>query len=310
MIFSIVFFALVLLYLIFFVGPAAAAFLSVFSRKEGADPEQIDPNGSYYAPYLPEMRHRAELLRARGSREVFLTARDGVRLAADFYDSGAKTLAICMHGYRATPMTSFCYLGRELSDLGCDLLFVHERAHGKSQGSRSSLGLLESGDLLQWVQWAQEYTDAQRLILCGVSMGATATAIASNKIRSDAVCAMILDCGFDTPYKQMVSDCRKWHLPGRVLVPIISVLARLTLHVNLKTSACDSLSQTKIPAFFLHGTDDRSVSPQDAEKCYAACASEKELVLVPGAQHTVALMRGGEETCLRVRAFLKKHGAV
>ena len=52
--------ATVLLYVFFIVCPAVAAFFSVFSRKEGADPEEIDPSHSYYAPYLPKMRQAAK----------------------------------------------------------------------------------------------------------------------------------------------------------------------------------------------------------------------------------------------------------
>ena len=299
--------ATVLLYVFFIVCPAVAAFFSVFSRKEGADPEEIDPSHSYYAPYLPKMRQAAKELRALRSTAVSLTSRDGIELAADWYDSGADTLAICMHGFRSTPMTSFCILGKELKEMGCDLLLVQERAHGKSQGRRSTLGLLESGDLLEWIDWAETHTGAKKLLLCGVSMGAAAVALASDRIHSEKVRAMILDCGFVSPYEQMIHDCNKWHLPGKAMVPVIALCAKLVLRVELKTSACDSLARTEIPAFFLHGTADASVAPAQGKKCFDACASEKELLLVEGAEHTVSLMAGGEEARERVRAFVRKY---
>lgn len=298
---------MVLLYLFLIVCPAVTAFFSVFSRKDGVDPDEIDPSHSYYAPYLPEMREAASFLRAQKSTQVSLTSRDGIELAADWYDSGAEVLAICMHGFRSTPLTSFCVLGKELKSMGCDLLLVQQRAHGRSQGKRSTLGLLESGDLLEWIEWAQQHTGAKKLLLCGISMGAAAVALASDKIRSEKVRAMILDCGFASPYEQMIQDCGKWHLPGRVMVPIIALCARLVLHVDLKTSSCDSLARTKIPAFFLHGTADISVTPAQGQKCFAACASEKELLLVDGAQHTVSLMAGGEPAKQRIRAFVRKY---
>lgn len=298
---------LILLYAVFIAGPAISAFFVVFSRKNGLDPDEIDPKNSYFAPYLPEMREAAQELKAQDKKAVSLQSRDGVRLDADWYDSGADTLAICMHGFRSTPLTSFCILGRELRSMGCDLLLVRERAHGSSGGKRSSLGLLESEDLLEWIDWAQTHTGAKKILPCGVSMGAAAIAIASDKIRSEKVRAMILDCGFASPYEQMVSDCGKWHLPGRVMVPVIALCARIFLHADLKTSACDSLSRTTVPALFLHGTADVSVPIEQGERCYAACASEKERIVVEGAQHTLSLVKGGEPVKERVRAFVKKH---
>lgn len=299
--------ALILLYVIFAAAPAIVSFFMVFGRKQGPDPDEIDPKNSYFAPYLPEMREAAAFLKAQNPTAVCMRAPDGVRLSADWYHSGSDTLAICMHGFRSTPLTSFGVLGRELKNMGCDLLLVRERAHGNSEGKHSTLGILESGDLLAWISWAETHTGAKNILLCGVSMGAAAVALASDKITSDKVRAMIIDCGFASAYEQISTDCRKWHLPDKLMVPVISLCAKIVLHINLKTSACDSLSRTQIPALFLHGTADTSVLLQQGTRCYAACASEKEQIVVEGAQHTVSLMRGGEEVKERVRAFVRKH---
>ena len=53
-------------------------------------------------------------------------------------------------------------------------------------------------------------------------------------------------------------------------------------------SAPEALSETNIPVLFIHGTDDKFVPVEMSYENYKACASEKRLVIVPGADHTMS----------------------
>lgn len=43
-----------------------------------------------------------------------------------------------------------------------------------------------------------------------------------------------------------------------------------------------------IPVLFIHGTDDHFVPIEMTYENYKACASEKRLLVVPGAEHTMS----------------------
>ena len=52
----------------------------------------------------------------------------------------------------------------------------------------------------------------------------------------------------------------------------------------------EALKNTDIPVLFIHGTDDRFVPVEMTYENYKACASEKQLLIVPGAGHAMSYM--------------------
>jgi hypothetical protein len=60
-----------------------------------------------------------------------------------------------------------------------------------------------------------------------------------------------------------------------------------------------------VPILFIHGTKDTLVPPVMAEELYAACTTEKKLLLVEGAIHSAASQQDHELYYRTVREFLK-----
>lgn len=50
-------------------------------------------------------------------------------------------------------------------------------------------------------------------------------------------------------------------------------------------STLDAVRESRYPILFIHGTGDTFVPCEMTKEAYAACTSEKELVLVDGAEH-------------------------
>ena len=50
-------------------------------------------------------------------------------------------------------------------------------------------------------------------------------------------------------------------------------------------SVTEALKKCKVPVLFVHGEEDRMVPCDMCKENYAACAADKELLLVPGADH-------------------------
>ena len=261
----------------------------------------------YYLPFREEMDRCIAFLSGLGGKRVSLRADDGTPLSAVWYDRGGGKTVLMAHGFKASPMSNFCIAAKAFWDRGYNLLMIDQRAHGESGGYVCGFGLREQYDLIRWVEWLEANTRTDALAVYGISMGCAAMAYASDRLGPDRVRAMILDCGFYSPREQLATVGRRLHVPWKIMMPSIRALARLTLGLDLDTPVTDALSRTQIPAFFLHGAEDVTVDPEDGRRNWAACASEKEFILVPGANHTMAFPVGGEALQRKLFAFLEQY---
>ena len=81
------------------------------------------------------------------------------------------------------------------------------------------------------------------------------------------------------------------------------LIVRAFTGADLRTDVRDAMRATQIPCLFIHGTADSTVFFAQGQANFDSCAAEKQLLPVEGAEHTVALMMGGEALRRRVAAF-------
>ena len=301
----IILLTLAALYLIFIAGPAVVAYKTIFPRRAGTDFEHgVAPEGQF-APYGEILRQGRDELRARKHREVSVRSEEGYRLAADYYDAGSACTAVLLHGYRSDPMLNFAVQGACFARRGYNLLQVYHRAHGPSEGEKTALGLKEQEDLMIWLRWLLQDTETKKIVLYGISMGASTAAYAADRLDPATVKAMVLDCGFTSPDSQISEDCVKRHLPAFLLMPVIRLLAKHRMGIDLRHSVKTPLSRTSVPAFFLHGTEDRTVPYDEGRRNYEACASKKYFYTAQGAGHTAAFLWDPQLAEKTLFAFLR-----
>ncbi len=294
---------LLAVFVIFFLGPAIVATATVFARGTEVRLDAACASAQF-APYAERLKAARDRLQARRSVRVKIEAPDGVSLRADYFDLRAEKTVIFVHGYRAEPMLNFAAQADCFAERGWNLLLVTQRAHGDSGGKRSYLGIKEQYDLLGWVDWARLQPSVRKIAVYGISMGATTAAYAADKLDPDAVRALILDCGFPSPYRQIRYDCIKRRIPWRLLVPLIRLLAKLCYGIDIKTPITDALSVTTIPTFFLHGTDDKTVPYEDGRAIYEACAAPKRFFTAEGAPHVLAFVSDQSRAETELFSFL------
>ncbi len=292
------------IYIVFCFLPSLVMFQTVFHhRTEGEEGRQK----AYYIPYAALRSEAKHKLAALPCSELSLQTADGVTLKANYYDRGSDTAVIVGHGYSSTPLGNCAYQASLFADEGYNLLNIYQRAHGKSGGKYSSLGLCEQFDLLAWIELISHMPHIQNIVLYGVSMGAAAIAYASDKITDQKVRAMVLDCGFTGVYNQLSDDCKKWHVPTWSVFPVVCRLYRHKFGQNIKTSTVDSLKRAVIPTLVIHGEADDSVYLSHGKAICEALRGEKEALFVPNADHTCAMLEGGENAKKTLLSFVKKH---
>lgn len=253
---------------------------------------------------------REEILSAAGrmeslpSERIYCVAKDGTKLSARYYKNGNKKLVMFCHGAHALPWNNFAVIGEDFYKEGYDILLIDERAHWDSGGQFITFGSAENEDVLCWLDLLKE-NSAEEIVLYGISMGATAIAMASDRITDGRVKAMVLDCGFVSLYGLERGIIEKRKVPFWIVGAAFNY-GSFRAKASPKEKAGDHLAKTNIPALFVHGGEDAVVDKWQGMENFNACASEnKEFILVEGAGHTLASVLGGRKTRDKILKFTK-----
>lgn len=286
MIFIKIIAVILILYVIFCLGPGITAYIITFCSNNKVPNLQNNPVEHFYRGY--EERYEEKLNKwHKDCTRVSVMAKDNRELYADYYRKGENKLAILMHGYRTDPYVNFAGLGSILWDLGYDLLVVYERGHFPSKGS-TSMGLLEREDLIIWTEYCKKEYNPSRLIVGGVSMGAAVTAYASDRLKG--VSALILDCAFLSPYNQLSGECRQRHIPPVMIMPIVRLCGLIHLKKDMKEPVTSHLAQTEVPVFITHGIEDMTVPVSVSDEIYESVRVGRKLVKAENAGHACAFI--------------------
>ena len=295
-------------FLIFHFALLEHLFRAFFGRMELAKLENDPLLPSYYDKSRDRIIKTREEMEGIPYEEVSVTADDGVKLAADYYDFGNKKTAILMHGFHSHPLKNLSVLALDLKEKGYNLLFPYERAHGKSGGKYITYGWLEQYDLLKWIEYVDADTSAESILIYGVSMGGTTVALASDKIDCDKVKALVIDCAFTSIESLLNNLVTTKNLPDKLFMP--GMKRRIKHRANLTLTqfdASESIRHDKFPTLFVYGEKDVVVRSDDFDKIYEACPAKKMLLSVPDSGHAVALVDGGEAVLERFYTFINKY---
>ena len=244
--------------------------------------------------FKPELRPYADLILS-GKRwcletpheDVDIRAGDGVRLHGRFYDvPDRRGIVILMHGYRSMAENDFSCSSEYVYSQGLALLLADQRAHGKSGGFCMTFGLREHEDLLAWTRCVAERFPGERIVLEGLSMGASTVLMAAGEPLPPEVAGIICDCGYTSPRDIIRTVIRSRHLPVGVCYPMVRLAGRVLGGFDVEScSALEAGRRAALPALFIHGEADDFVPCQMGRDNFEAYAGPKRLCTVPGAGH-------------------------
>lgn len=259
------------------------------SRRETMDPEAYDiPPGKIYEPFREVMVGWMKEVRQLPHEEFSIQSFDGLTLYGKYYEyeSGAP-IELMFHGYRGNAERDLCGGVQRCFALKRSALIVDQRTSGKSQGRVISFGVNESRDCLDWVDFmVSHFGPDVRIILTGISMGASTVLIAAGQKLPPNVIGALADCGYTSAKDIIKKVIRQLHLPANFLYPFVKLGARLYGRFDLEAvSPIEAMKHCQVPVIFFHGEDDDFVPCDMSRANYEACTAEKRLVTVPGAGH-------------------------
>lgn len=283
---------LCLLTIVMLSGSYYAYRIAFYAPRKKRD-QVVKPKDPQYDPYREEMRRIYHQLNDRPCEFVSIQSHDGLKLSGRYYHvKDGAPLDIGFHGYRSHPITDFSG-GSELSfQMEHNVLLIDERAHGRSEGSTISFGILERLDLLDWVNYAlQRFGTDVSILLYGVSMGGATVLMASDLDLPKNVKAIIADCPYSKPLDVILYVGERTLFPNWLIKPFTVLAAKLYGNFDLlETDALRAVKNTKVPVLIIHGEDDRYVPCWMSEPVLQANPEMVQRFTFPGAAHGISYL--------------------
>lgn len=284
-----------------------------YNLNEKEQDVNVVPPGEQYEKIADVMLAQINELNSLPYEQVFITARDGVRLAAKYYHvrDGAP-VQIQFHGYRGNGIREFSGGFKIAREFGLNSIVVDERAHGKSGGHTISFGILERFDCADWVAYAsRRFGKDTPIILSGVSMGAATVLMAAELDLKGRVVGITADCPYSSPGAIIRKVCRGMKLPAWLVYPFVVVGALVFGRFGLwESSAVKAVQNTKIPILLIHGEDDRFVPCDMSRQISKRCASPCTLLTIPDAGHGICYYVDAPRYKQALREFFRSCGVI
>ena len=290
--------AYVCFYITFYVSP-----------KNRTSPADFSSLGKEFEPYLDQMRTWINEVSTFPYVSYNIKSFDGLDLHAKYYEckKGAP-IEIMFHGYRGNAERDLCGGVQRCFSLERNVLLIDQRTAGKSDGKVITFGVNEMRDCLAWVDFAEKTFGSEvKLILTGISMGASTVLMASSHEFPPNVVGVIADCGF-TSAKDIIKKCiKEMKLPVWLVYPFIKLGARIYGGFKLEEfSALEAMKTCTLPVIFFHGEDDSFVPCDMSRQNFSECVAPKKLVTMKGAGHGMCFLAKPEEYLEHLREFKKE----
>ena len=274
------------------------------------DREKIpEIKGEQYEVHKSAMRDLFRSLQSKPCEFVTVQSNDGLTLSGRYYHiADGAPLAIGFHGYKSCWLTDFCGGADIAFRMGQNVLLVDERAHGRSQGRSITFGIKERQDLLCWVNFALERFGADtKILLYGVSMGATTVLMASGLELPQNVKGIVADCPYSAPLDIILEVGRQTGYPVKLIRPFVILGAKIFGGFDVReTSAEEAVKHSKVPILIIHGEDDNFVPAAMSEAIAKANPEMVTHYVFPGADHALSYMVDTPRYQMLVRQFMEK----
>ena len=264
------------------------------------------PEGAIYEQFHDQMRQWVREVRQMEHENVSITSFDGLKLCGRFYEfAPGAPIELMFHGYRGNGLRDLSGGVQRSFALGRSALIVEQRGSLESGGHVISMGIHEYRDCLAWIDFAVEHFGADvKIILTGISMGASTVLMAAGQELPENVIGVLADCGYHSPKEIMIHVMKDLGLPSRICYPFVKWGARIFGRFDLEEySPLEAMRTCKVPVFFIHGEDDAYVPSFMSKINYEACTSRKRLVLIPGAGHGLSYPVAPEHYISELRDF-------
>lgn len=236
---------------------------------------------------------------------------DQLKLVGHFFEANSNKTVIVCHGFGGSyrEMQQYC---KFFHDKNFNVLAVDMRAHGDSEGHCIGYGWLDRKDVCSWVKFINDKRPEDKILLFGLSMGASSVCMASAEKGLNNVVAIVSDCAYANADREISFVMKKKKLFSRLLKKhAYSYAKRLYGFDVMQADAIKQVKQCKIPILFIHGQEDDFVPLENVNNLFNATPIFlREKFIAEDAQHAMSYPVCGVLYEKRIDDFLEKRTAL
>ncbi len=189
-------------------------------------------------------------------QKINIKSEDDLNLCGFYKDNNCGRLAILLHGYGGNH-THVKKYAKYFIKRGYDILAIDQRSHGDSDGRDITMGKKECQDLLLWINKMLEIKPNYKILLFGVSMGASTVCYACGENLPNNVVIAVEDSGYDNADKELRYMFLQHKILSKLFYQIFYNYTKKTQELDLKKiDIIAKVKSSKIPMMFIHGDSD------------------------------------------------------
>ena len=269
-----------------------------------------DPCNSVLGEFKEAVGKGIEHINSTPCKWVETYSFDKLCLKARYFDNGKTNTVILFHGYRSSSSRDFSCALKLYTDLGFNVLLVDQRAHGRSEGRLITFGVKESRDVVSWIDFVNKKYSPEKILIGGMSMGATTVLLAAGMKLPENVKAVVADCGYTSPVEIIKTVAKNFlKIKADIFIPFLNAFCRIFGSFSIKgVSTLKSLEKCELPIIFIHGKADTFVPCEMSQEAFAVCNEKSRIVTVEKAYHGMSFLVDENEITNQLRDFLTNCG--
>ena len=272
-------------------------FVKNLTRKNPGEKFSADIDVSFYekSPVRKLAQEGLTYMDTLPQEDVYITSLDGLKLHAEIFpaEDCPKKFVLGIHGFQSHARNEYAPHIAFYQSIGFSMLLPDDRAHGYSEGQYITMGVKDRRDCISWANYLVErFGEDIQILLHGVSMGGATVLSASGEADLPSqVIGVVSDCGFTSVEAAFTHQLQSmFHISPALPVKICAWYAKHKAGFDFNEARpIDQVKKSKVPIFFVQGSDDFMVPQEMAKQLYEACSSPKRLLIVEHANHAESI---------------------
>ena len=209
------------------------------------------------------------------------TENEGLHLSGQYFDFGNKKRCVIILAGRCECHKYSYYFAMPYEKIGCNVLVIDARAHGKSDGKYNTIGVGESRDLRAWIKLLEERFGMQEIYFHTICVGtSSALLLMTSPDCPESVKGLVTEgpyISFRETFRQhMIVDKR----------PVYPVLDMVMLNIKkycgtdvYKTAPIKIIDKLHQRVLFIFGEEDVFSIPPRSRELFAKCGSKDKHIV-------------------------------
>ena len=198
---------------------------------------------------------------------------------------------ITVHGYRGSAIENGLY-AQQFHEKGFNVLLPDLEGHGLSEGKYIGMGYDDRFDIMKWIDLIISENPNAKIVLHGVSMGASTVLLTTGEKLPSNVKVAISDCAYTNVKEEflyLVDEYLELNFKNFIMSGA-NTMCKIKLGISFdQINVTKAVQKSTTPTLFIHGDQDKFVPFYMLDKLYRANENLiKDKLVVEGAHHAMS----------------------